>query len=61
MAVTFFPWLFIIKPLLTYHFFGGMEAVAWTLAIPMVAGWHSTWLVNSAAHTYGRQPYDTGG
>jgi hypothetical protein len=27
----------------------------------MVAGWHSTFLVNSAAHTWGRQPYDTGG
>eukprot|EP00775_Hariotina_reticulata_P004324 gene4324-4577_t len=60
LEVTFFPWLFVLKPLLTYYYLGGWGAVAWTQAIPMVAGWHSTWLVNSAAHTYGRQPYDTG-
>jgi stearoyl-CoA desaturase (delta-9 desaturase) len=59
MEVTFFPWLFVIKPYLTYQY-GGMEMVCWSIAVPMVAGWHSTFLVNSAAHTYGRQPYDTG-
>ncbi|KAF6260540.1 MGDG specific palmitate delta-7 desaturase [Scenedesmus sp. NREL 46B-D3] len=60
MEVFFFPWLFIIKPYLTYTYLGGMGAVAWTIAVPMVAGWHSTFLVNSAAHVWGRQPYETG-
>lgn len=59
LEIIFFPWLFVIKPYLTYQY-GGMELVAWTIAVPMVAGWHSTFLVNSAAHVYGRQPYDTG-
>jgi fatty-acid desaturase len=49
----------VIKPYLTYQY-GGIEAVCWTIAVPMVAGWHSTFLVNSAAHTWGRRPYDTG-
>lgn len=60
LEVSFFPWLFVIKPYLTYTFLGGMEAVCWSIAVPMVAGWHSTFLVNSAAHTWGRRPYDTG-
>jgi fatty-acid desaturase len=60
MEVFFFPWLFIIKPYLTYTYLGGMSAVAWSIAVPMVAGWHSTFLVNSAAHVWGRQPYETG-
>lgn len=59
LEISFFPWLFVIKPYLTYRY-GGMELVAWTIAVPMVFGWHSTFLVNSAAHVYGRQPYDTG-
>jgi len=59
LEVSFFPWLFVIKPYLTYQW-GGIEMVCWTIAVPMVAGWHSTFLVNSAAHTWGRQPYDTG-
>jgi stearoyl-CoA desaturase (delta-9 desaturase) len=59
LEASFFPWLFVIKPYLTYQY-GGIEAVCWTIAVPMVAGWHSTFLVNSAAHTWGRRPYDTG-
>lgn len=59
LEVSFFPWLFVIKPYLTYQY-GGIELVTWTIAVPMVAGWHSTFLVNSAAHVYGRQPYETG-
>ena len=60
LEVAFFPWLFIAKPLLTHAYLGGLPAVTWTLAVPMVLGWHSTFLVNSAAHVWGRRPYDTG-
>lgn len=55
----FFLQLFVLKPILTYHF-GGMTAVTWQMAVPLVWGWHITFLVNSAAHVWGRQPYDTG-
>ncbi|GBG00001.1 hypothetical protein Rsub_12728 [Raphidocelis subcapitata] len=60
LEVTFFPALFIAKPLLTYYYLGGMGAVAWTNAFPLVVGWHATFLVNSAAHVWGDRPYDTG-
>lgn len=35
-------------------------ALVWTMAFPIVLGWHATFLVNSAAHLWGYQPYDTG-
>jgi len=38
----------------------GWGAVIWTYAFPVVIGWHSIFLVNSAAHLWGCQPYDTG-
>ena len=57
--MTFFPWLFIAKPLLTHYFFG-MTGVIWTLAFPLAFGWHATFLVNSACHIWGDRPYDTG-
>jgi hypothetical protein len=60
LEVAFLPWLFGIKPYLTYHFLGGWSAVIWSIAVPMVITWHSTFLVNSAAHVYGRRPYETG-
>lgn len=59
LETFYLPILFVIKPYLTYQL-GGLELVVWTLAVPMVLGWHSTFLVNSAAHVYGRRPYDTG-
>lgn len=59
LEAQFVPWLFIIKPYLTYQL-GGIGLVAWALAVPLVTGWHSTFLVNSAAHVWGRRPYETG-
>jgi hypothetical protein len=59
LEATFFPQIFIIKPLLFYYF-GGLEMVVWGICVPTVCGWHATFLVNSAAHTWGRQPYETG-
>lgn len=60
LEVTFFPWLFLVKPYLIYTYCGGWDAIGWQLAIPMVAGWHTTFLVNSACHSFGTQPFDTG-
>lgn len=59
LEVTFFPVLFILKPIITYRL-GGMAAVTWTIAFPLVVGYHSTFLVNSAAHVWGTRPYETG-
>jgi fatty-acid desaturase len=59
LEVTFFPSLFIAKPLLSYYL-GGMAAVTWGNAFPLVVGWHATFLVNSAAHIWGSRPYETG-
>ncbi|KAI8467532.1 MAG: MGDG specific palmitate delta-7 desaturase [Monoraphidium minutum] len=55
-----FPLVFLLKPYLTYTYLGGWDAVAWTQAIPMVVGWHTTFLVNSACHSFGTQPFNTG-
>jgi hypothetical protein len=38
----------------------GMAAVCWTMSCPMVLAWHFTSFVNSAAHIWGRRPYETG-
>jgi hypothetical protein len=43
-----------------YTYLGGWSGVVWSIAVPMVITWHSTFLVNSAAHVYGRRPYETG-
>jgi fatty-acid desaturase len=59
MEFTFFPFLFILKPLLTYHL-GGLPALVWSFAFPLVIGYHATFLVNSASHVWGYQPYETG-
>lgn len=59
VQATWLPWLFVIKPLITYKL-GGMEMLAWAMAVPMVYGWHVTFLVNSAAHVWGCRPYNTG-
>ena len=39
--------------------FGGPVALLWGMFVPVVAGWHSTWLVNSATHLWGLQPFQT--
>jgi len=38
---------------------GGWSAVIWGIFVRLVFGWHCTWLVNSAAHTFGYQSYDS--
>jgi stearoyl-CoA desaturase (delta-9 desaturase) len=38
---------------------GGWPMVAWGVFARIVVGWHTTWFVNSLAHTYGRRAYDT--
>lgn len=44
---------------LTFLWFGGFTVMLWGAAVPIVIGWHSTWLVNSAAHRWGSRRFDT--
>ncbi len=37
----------------------GLEAVLWGVFVRTVLGWHITWLVNSATHTWGSRRFDT--
>lgn len=39
--------------------FGGWSLVIWGTFVRLVFGWHCTWLVNSAAHMFGYQSYDS--
>jgi fatty-acid desaturase len=38
---------------------GGWSFVIWGIFVRLVFGWHCTWLVNSAAHMFGYQTYDS--
>ena len=38
---------------------GGWTMVLWGVALRIVFGWHSTWLVNSATHTWGTRRFDS--
>lgn len=37
----------------------GPVALMWAVFVPVVAGWHSTWLVNSATHLWGSRRFNT--
>ncbi len=39
--------------------FGGFGAFCWAVFVPVVLGWHSTWLVNSATHLWGYRTHET--
>lgn len=39
---------------------GGWSWVIWGVALRVTLGYHATWLVNSAAHTWGYQTHKTG-
>ena len=39
---------------------GGWTMVVWGVAARVVAGWHTTWFVNSLSHIFGSRPHDTG-
>ncbi len=43
-----------------FYAFGGWPYVVWGIFVRMVLVYHCTWLVNSAAHTWGYQTYKTG-
>jgi fatty-acid desaturase len=38
---------------------GGWSFAIWGIFVRLVVGWHCTWLVNSAAHMFGYQTYES--
>src|SRR5690606_18925511 len=38
---------------------GGFSMVLWAIFLRVVIGWHSTWLVNSATHLWGKGRFET--
>lgn len=38
---------------------GGFSMVLWGVFLRIVFGWHSTWLVNSATHMWGKRRFET--
>src|SRR5690606_3876840 len=38
---------------------GGFSMVLWAIFLRVVIGWHSTWLVNSATHLWGKRRFET--
>jgi stearoyl-CoA desaturase (delta-9 desaturase) len=53
-----YVWLQVILGLLLL-LLGGWSFVVWGVFVRLVFGWHCTWLVNSAAHKFGYQSYDS--
>lgn len=42
-----------------FFLIGGWTMVLWGVFARVVFGWHSTWLVNSATHTWGKREFET--
>ena len=55
---TYLLWTILLGAVLFY--FGGWSWVIWGIFVRIVATYHITWLVNSAAHHVGYQSYRTG-
>jgi stearoyl-CoA desaturase (delta-9 desaturase) len=55
-----YHWVPIIVLSAILYAFGGVPLVLWGVCLRVVAGLHATWLVNSAAHLWGRQRFDVG-
>lgn len=51
-------WLQVALGLLLL-WWGGWSFLIWGIFVRLVYGWHCTWLVNSAAHMFGYQSYES--
>lgn len=54
-----FYWLTNIPAGIILFAVGGWSMVLWGVFLRTVWGWHSTWLVNSATHIWGKRRFDT--
>jgi stearoyl-CoA desaturase (delta-9 desaturase) len=66
MKQRFYVWLnrLYFLPLIalgiTLLWFGGWSVLMWGIFLRVTIGLHTTWLVNSATHLWGRQRFETG-
>lgn len=54
-----YPW-HVVAQLVALYALGGLGGLVWGGALRMVWVYHVTWFVNSAAHCWGTQAYNTG-
>lgn len=54
---TYSLWLFAFAAVL--FGLGGWSLLLWGLCLRIVAGYHTTWLINSASHVWGYRNYET--
>lgn len=52
-------WVVTIIAAIALYFIGGFSMVLWGIGLRTVFGWHSTWLVNSATHTWGTRRFES--
>ena len=57
--ITRFSYLPVLVSAAGLFAIGGWSMVVWGIFARIVVGWHTTWLVNSLSHTYGRRAFDT--
>ncbi|KAK9828900.1 hypothetical protein WJX72_002660 [[Myrmecia] bisecta] len=50
----------VVAHAIAIWWFGGFPALVWGMGVRLTAVYHATWLVNSATHLWGHQPYQTG-
>jgi stearoyl-CoA desaturase (delta-9 desaturase) len=59
---VFFEKYYYLGPILAglvLFIIGGWTMVVWGIFLRTVLGWHSTWLVNSATHLWGKRRFET--
>ncbi|MFV0388728.1 MAG: acyl-CoA desaturase [Pyrinomonadaceae bacterium] len=57
-AIEKYYWVTSVVIGLILFLIGGWSMVLWGIFLRTVWGWHSTWLVNSATHLWGKQRFD---
>ncbi|HVQ57212.1 MAG TPA: fatty acid desaturase [Pyrinomonadaceae bacterium] len=59
VAVDKHYWVIVTAVAVVLFAIGGISMVFWGIFLRTVFGWHSTWLVNSATHLWGKRRFET--
>lgn len=59
VALDKYYWVAVVIVALALFAIGGWTMVVWAIFLRTVIGWHSTWLVNSATHLWGKRRFET--
>jgi stearoyl-CoA desaturase (delta-9 desaturase) len=52
-------WVSSVLLAIPLYFIGGFPMIFWAIGLRIVFGWHTTWLVNSATHTWGTRRFES--